>query len=63
MNFEECFVVIEVSNVPSAICPDVLAAILYAQLEVRNAVQEARRKRWLSYYEGLVMPISNRALR
>jgi dTDP-4-amino-4,6-dideoxygalactose transaminase len=32
---------------------DILAAILYAQLEVRNAIQEARRKRWLSYYEGL----------
>jgi dTDP-4-amino-4,6-dideoxygalactose transaminase len=32
---------------------DILAAILYAQLEVRNAIQEARRKLWLSYNEGL----------
>ncbi len=32
---------------------DILAAILYAQLEVRNAIQEARRKRWFLYKEGL----------
>jgi dTDP-4-amino-4,6-dideoxygalactose transaminase len=32
---------------------DILAAILYAQFEVRDAIQEARRKRWLAYGEGL----------
>jgi dTDP-4-amino-4,6-dideoxygalactose transaminase len=32
---------------------DILAAILFAQLEVRNAIQEARRKCWLFYKQGL----------
>ncbi len=32
---------------------DILAAILYAQLEVRNSIQEARRKCWHLYKEGL----------
>jgi len=32
---------------------DILAAILYAQLEVRNTIQQARRKCWLFYQQGL----------
>ncbi len=32
---------------------DILAAILYAQFEVRDAIQEARRKCWLAYATGL----------
>jgi dTDP-4-amino-4,6-dideoxygalactose transaminase len=32
---------------------DILAAILYAQLEVRHTIQNARRKCWLFYEEGL----------
>lgn len=32
---------------------DILAAILYAQLEVRNTIQDARRKCWLFYKEEL----------
>jgi dTDP-4-amino-4,6-dideoxygalactose transaminase len=32
---------------------DILAAILYAQLEVRNAIQAARKKLWLRYQENL----------
>jgi dTDP-4-amino-4,6-dideoxygalactose transaminase len=32
---------------------DILAAILYAQLEVRTAIQAARKKLWLTYQESL----------
>lgn len=32
---------------------DILAAILYAQLEVRDAIQEKRRRIWDNYFEGL----------
>ena len=32
---------------------DILAAVLYAQFEVRNAIQAARKKVWLTYQEGL----------
>jgi dTDP-4-amino-4,6-dideoxygalactose transaminase len=33
---------------------DILAAILYAQLEVRHAIQDARRKCWSFYEDGLL---------